>query len=201
MKHSHALIIMAKAPDKDTVMTRLRGHLPDNERLNLYTSMLDGTVENLRDVPGADTYISFWPPDSVPYFERFGLPSFPQSEGDIGMKMHHSLRIAFANGYEKAAVVGVDIPDLLAQTIEKAFALLDGTDIVFGPTRDGGYYLVGMKRPHKEIFEGITWSTDKTLDETLKKTEELGLKTAFTETLYDIDTPDDLKRLKRDNAS
>ena len=76
-----------------------------------------------------------------------------------------------------------------------AFDLLSDNDIVFGPARDGGYYLVGLKTPIREIFQDIQWSTSLTLKESLDKASNKGYEVAFTEMLSDIDTIDDLKRV------
>ena len=82
-----------------------------------------------------------------------------------------------------------------------AFLKLDKSDIVLGPAEDGGYYLLGMKKMNTELFEGVSWSTEKVLNETLDKAAGLGLSVAFTPSLFDIDTEEDwtrwLKLVKR----
>jgi rSAM/selenodomain-associated transferase 1 len=193
VKNRNALIIFAKSPEAGNVKTRLAGHIDDEERLRLYTSMLDDTLKKLRDIPGADTFISY--AGSEGYFRKFGLRMFPQSEGDLGEKMHLDISKVLGMGYEKAVLVGVDIPGLSADIITNAFKLLDGCDVVFGPASDGGYYLVGLKTAVEEIFTGIQWSTRTTLRETLSKAKEAGLSIDLTDILSDIDRPEDLGRL------
>jgi rSAM/selenodomain-associated transferase 1 len=193
VKNRTALIIFAKSPESVNVKTRLAGHLSENERLKLYTALLDGTVEKLRDIPGADTLISY--AGDGDYLKNFGLRMFPQSGGDLGRKMHIAIERVLGEGYLKAVLVGVDIPGLSAETIKRAFNLLKECDAVFGPARDGGYYLVGLKAPAEDIFTGIEWSTKATLKRTLAKAESAGLKVSFTDTLSDIDTPEDLDKL------
>jgi rSAM/selenodomain-associated transferase 1 len=141
-----------------------------------------------------DTFISYSPPEEAGYFSGFGPRTFPQSGGDIGERMYNALGKVLGEGYVKAVLVGVDIPGLSTSTVLRAFELLADSDMVFGPARDGGYYLVGLKKPAREIFQGIPWSTARTLGETLRKAYSLGYRTAFTETLSDIDTVEDLKR-------
>lgn len=193
MKNRNALIIFSKSPDGGNVKTRLADHLSKNERLKLHTELLEGTVEKLRDITGADTLISY--AGDGDYIKKFGLRMFPQSGEDLGRKMHTAIGKVLGEGYLKAVLVGVDIPGLSAEIIANAFELLEECDAVFGPARDGGYYLVGLKSPTEEIFTGIEWSTETTLKQTLAKAESAGLKVSFTDTLSDIDRPKDLEHL------
>lgn len=194
MKNENALIIFAKAPMGGNVKTRLAGHLPKADRLRLYTSLLESTIEKLRDIPGIDTFISYAPPEESGFFERFGLKMFSQTEGDIGRRMHNALGRVLEEGYGRAVLVGVDIPALSASIVRKAFGLLSDSDVVFGPAQDGGYYLVGLRAPAEEIFADIGWSTETTLKQSVEKAEEAGLGVAFVDTLSDIDRPEDLER-------
>ena len=192
MRNRSALVVMAKAPQGENVKTRLRGLMPDHERLALYASLLEGTVERLADVPDVDTYISFTPESARGYFLSFGLPVFPQEGVDLGHRMHVALKTVLANGYESAALVGSDIPELTAGTVTGGLALLRESDVVFGPARDGGYYLVALKKPAGEVFKGIRWSTPHALEDSVRRAEGLGLRVALAEELYDIDTIEDV---------
>ncbi len=192
MKHKNAVIIFAKSPRGENVKTRLAGRLSKDERLALYESLLENTVEKLRNVPGADTFISYTPPEDGGYFAGFGLQTFPQAEGDLGLKMHAAITRALDEGYEKAVLVGVDIPGLTASIIQRAFGLLSENDLVFGPATDGGYYLVGLKKPAEEVFTGIEWSRRTTLGKSVEKAMAAGLRVEYVDTLSDIDRPEDL---------
>jgi rSAM/selenodomain-associated transferase 1 len=189
-----ALLIMAKAPQGANVKTRLRGSLPDAERTELYRRLLEGTVSRLRDIPGVDTLITYHPPGSEGHFRAFGLPVFPQSGGDLGRRMHEAINEALSRGYRQAALVGVDIPGLDADVVLTAFSLLEESDVVFGPARDGGYYLVGLKSPAPGLFEGVRWSSENTLKDSLERARSLGLAASLAEALSDLDTPEDLRR-------
>jgi len=193
MKNQNALIIFAKSPEAANVKTRLSGHLDDDERLKLYTSMLDGTVERLKAISKADTLICYDGDEG--YFRKFGLRTFPQADGDLGERMHRAMKELFDEGYSKVVLVGVDIPGLSQPIISSAFKLLSEHDAVFGPATDGGYYLVGLKAPAEEIFTGIEWSTNTTLRQTLAKAKDAGLKMTITDILSDVDRPEDLKNL------
>jgi rSAM/selenodomain-associated transferase 1 len=193
MTNRSALIIFAKSPNQALVKTRLAPHLSDSGRVGLYTGLLEGTVRRLAGIEGVDTFICYWPEEEGGYFARFGLRMFPQSRGGMGTRMHKALKRVLDLGYEKAALVGVDIPELSGPLVLRALELLSVCDVVFGPARDGGYYLVGLREPRAEIFQGIEWSTCHTLGQSVEKASELGLRTGLTEVLSDIDTFEDLK--------
>jgi rSAM/selenodomain-associated transferase 1 len=194
MKNSSSLIIIAKYPEKKSVKTRLKGLITDEARLNLYVSLLEQTVSKLRDIPGVDTFIAYAPRESEGYFSRFGVNLIPLPDGDIGARMFHAFREVFGKGYKKAALVGADIPDISDSTILKAIGLLSANDVVFGPAEDGGYYLVGMRRLIKEIFDGVPWSSRQTLKRSVERADLKGFSVALSDTLSDIDTIEDLKR-------
>ncbi|GBE05662.1 MAG TPA: glycosyltransferase [Nitrospirae bacterium] len=193
MKNKNALIIIAKYPELNNVMTRLAGSMPDKKRLVLYISLLESTVQRLRSIPGVDTFIAYAPQNSKEYFSKFNVKLLPLSKGDLGERMLDAMSRVLAEGYEKTALAGVDIPELTGSIILKAFELLSGNDIVYGPAGDGGYYLVGIKKPVKEIFNDIQWSTERTLEQCMDKAKQFGYSVVFTKTLSDVDTPEDLE--------
>lgn len=194
MNNENALIIIAKYPDSARVKTRLSRALTDSERVSFYTSLLEGTIGRLGALKGVDTVIAFAPGDSGDYFSRFGLGTVSLPEGDLGERMYYAFQEIFLKGYTKAALVGVDIPGLSGSIIVQAFELLSRHDVVFGPARDGGYYLIGMKEPVHALFDGVPWSSSLTLKKSIEAAEGSGLSFACTEMLSDIDTIEDMKR-------
>ncbi len=191
----NALIIMAKAPEPDNVKTRLKGHLSDTERMALYERLIEGTVERLRALEDTDTFITYTPSEHEEYFSRFGLPLFTQEGEGLGPRMHLALTHVLGLGYARAALVGVDIPGLGPGEVHEAISHLDHADVVFGPARDGGYYLVAMPRPQPEVFRDIKWSVPDTLQQSLGRAAAAGLLTALGPELRDLDTPEDLADL------
>ncbi len=191
-----ALGIMAKSPEAGQVKTRLRGHLPDHERVALYRELLSGTVARLRDIRGVDTWITYAPEGGAEYFARFGLPRFAQEGAGLGERMHNALAHLLGMGYAQAVLVGSDIPGLTGETVVGAIGILDGHDCVFGPSEDGGYYLVALRAPAPELFAGVHWSSPDTLEQTLARARELGLRVGLAPTLWDLDTPADLARYR-----
>ncbi len=122
----------------------------------------------------------------------------PQGPGDLGRKMLRAFRGAFREGSEMAALVGSDLPGLGLRIVEEAFGFLRRADLVLGPARDGGYYLVGMKAPCPGLFEGIPWGTALVLEETLARAQRLGLGVELLEPLADVDRPEDLGLVPRE---
>ncbi|MDP2157648.1 MAG: TIGR04282 family arsenosugar biosynthesis glycosyltransferase [Nitrospirota bacterium] len=138
------------------------------------------------------------PPERLHDFELWlpGNQFIPQHGDDVGERMDNAIRELLACGAEKAVLTGADIPDLSAEIIVKAFAALDQADIVIGPAADGGYYLIGMKKPHSEIFQGIPWSTERVFETTVCRIRKLQLSYISTITLSDIDRLEDLKHFR-----
>jgi rSAM/selenodomain-associated transferase 2/rSAM/selenodomain-associated transferase 1 len=121
-----------------------------------------------------------------------GLSQGPQTSGDLGQRMTVAFETAFQEGGERVVLVGTDIPDFCEAHLTAAFTALASHDVVLGPSSDGGYWLVGMKRSH-DIFSGIRWGEGLVLEETLKKVRGLGLRHARLKVLCDLDTPEDLR--------
>ncbi|WP_319406773.1 TIGR04283 family arsenosugar biosynthesis glycosyltransferase [uncultured Desulfosarcina sp.] len=121
-----------------------------------------------------------------------------QADGDLGWRMHLALKSAFDGGARRVVLVGTDIPGLTTGILNQAFNALQKRDLVVGPSTDGGYWLVGMKRP-ENIFEGITWSQRDVLEKTLAVARDKGMTSHLLEPLNDLDTPDDLAMEKGAN--
>ena len=97
---------------------------------------------------------------------------------------------AFGRGVQRAALIGSDVPAPSRHHVREAFDALGTHDVVLGPARDGGYYLVALDRPRPELFAGMAWSTP----EVLHRAARLGLRVTVLETLGDVDTIEDVRR-------
>ena len=115
----------------------------------------------------------------------------PQGQGDLGIRMERAFRESFRSGFESVVLIGSDCPERNAKILQKAFDGLKDNDLILGPARDGGYYLIGLKKPHP-LFTNVPWGSAKVLVRTLKKAQSLGLKVLLLDTLQDIDRPEDL---------
>ncbi len=118
--------------------------------------------------------------------------SFQQS-GDLGSRMRFALFDALSEGNKRVVLLGTDIPGVNVEILEQAFAALLNHDVVLGPSTDGGYWLVGLKRP-VDVFRGIDWGSPRVLAQTLVQIRKMGLAVSLLEFLWDVDTPEDLRK-------
>jgi len=118
-----------------------------------------------------------------------------QSKGDLGARLASACAAAFADGATAVVVMGSDCPQLSGAIITDAFARLAECDLVLGPARDGGYYLIGLRQPRPQLFAGIDWGTDVVLEQTLTAARRLDLDTQQLVVLDDVDRPADLVRI------
>lgn len=191
--------IMAKKPQAGKTKTRLYPALSQQEAVALYEALLLDTISLVADLRWADLTIAITPPESGKYFESVspdGTLLLPVEGKDIGECLAQVMDTLLAMGYRKALALNSDGPSLPPEYLVQAARHLDDRDIVLGPGHDGGYYLVGMSRPHQEVFEDIDWSTERVMSQTLERAGRLGLHTALTPQWYDVDTPGDLARLQ-----
>jgi rSAM/selenodomain-associated transferase 1 len=189
-----ALIIFIKNPERGKVKTRLASTVGDDQALAVYRALLTHTrrlAESLDVVDRLLFYSAFidrdddWPASS---FEKF-----LQRGPDLGARMHQAFITALSD-HEKAVIIGSDCPSLTADIIQEAFAQLDQHDFVIGPAEDGGYYLLGMKEVHPQLFFDITWSTSAVFSTTMERIEALGKSCHRLPELSDIDNEEDWKK-------
>ena len=115
-----------------------------------------------------------------------------QCGSDLGERMLRSFRMAFRKGMKRVIIVGTDCPGITVEGMEQAFDALEHSPLVLGPAKDGGYYLIGMRKAIPPLFEDIPWGTGEVLTRTLEVTEDMDLPTTFLELLDDVDRPEDL---------
>jgi rSAM/selenodomain-associated transferase 1 len=191
---------MAKAPVAGQVKTRLVPPLTHEQAAELYRALLLDQLANLKNFTTAERYIAYAPNDVEPRMRDLGGDEFqylPQRGDDLGARMEHLFSDLQNRGYSRIILIGSDLPTLPVQILSDAFTRLSSRDIqvVLGPSRDGGYYLVGMNQPTPEIFANMTWSHDRVLDQTTERLTRLGVGFGLTASWFDLDTIDDLRRL------
>ncbi|MBN1401798.1 MAG: TIGR04282 family arsenosugar biosynthesis glycosyltransferase [Anaerolineae bacterium] len=194
-----ALIVVAKVPSPGQTKTRLCPALTAQEAVELYRAFLLDTLHLMQQVQEADHVIAYLPEDAEPYFRTIapqGFLSVPQRGEDLGQRLSHVLASYLADGYDQAVVMNSDGPTLPASYLMEAFRRLDQPeiDVVLGPSDDGGYYLIGLKRACSALFE-VTMSTPTVLDDTLERAHLSGLAAACLPPWYDVDVHEDLARL------
>lgn len=195
-----AVAIMAKAPIAGAVKTRLCPPLTPEQAASLARCFLLDTIERIRAVPGIHAVLAYAPAEARETVQALApdLPLLPQRGEDLGSRMGHVLADLLAEGHAGALAIGSDTPSLPATVIQQAVRLLDapGADIVLGPSDDGGYYLIGMRRVHRSLFEDMPWSTSRVLDETRRRAAAAGLAVVTLPPWFDVDTVQDLARLR-----
>ena len=191
------LVVVAKAPVPGTVKTRLVPHLSPEEATDLYRCFLKDRITAIQTLTGVALAIAYTPADARETFVPFsqnGLRLFPQKGKNLGERLNNIFVEKLADGFDAVSIIDSDTPDLPVSAVQESFARLmsDQTDVVFGPCYDGGYYLVGMRRPHPELFANIPWSTDKVLEKTLKRARKFGVMADLLPRWNDLDTIEDL---------
>jgi rSAM/selenodomain-associated transferase 1 len=199
--HVNALAVMAKAPVAGQVKTRLRPALTDKQAVELSRSLLVDQLSELGKLDKVDLYLAFTPDDARPLMEGLAPPCFqlfPQRGEDLGARMQAVFATVFAIGHANLLLIGGDLPPVPVSFFEEAYGFLKAADrrVVLGPSRDGGYYLVGCNQPTPQLFEGMSWSHDEVLAQTRARLTSLGIHYHLLPTWMDIDTPDDLRYLR-----
>lgn len=190
------IAVFARTPREGAVKTRLSPALPPALACALYRGMLADALAAAAALEGVERHL-FWADDEA----GAGVATGPgwrahvQRGDDLGARLAAAFDRLLAPPAEGAVVIGADCPWLGSATLARAFEALATHDLVLGPTRDGGYYLVGLSRPRPALFEGIPWSTERVLDLTLERARAIGATAATLEPLEDLDTPEDLVRL------
>lgn len=188
------LIIFTRFPEPGTTKTRLIPALGPDGAATLQRQLTEETVrkaEAFNKRYGIPLEIHFQGGDHVKMSQWLGSHTFKeQPPGSIGERMVKTFAQAFAHGLTNVVIVGTDCPDLSEEILHKAFAALQGNDLVLGPAVDGGYYLIGLSGPKPYLFNDIEWGTPSVLDQTLAKANNL--KVSQLAALYDIDRPEDL---------
>ena len=194
------LLVVAKQPAPGQTKTRLCPPLTHAQAAELYACFLQDTLDLIRAVPGVQGVIGYLPEPAEPYFRHLApdLPLTCQRGVSLGERLDHLLTDALACGAQRAIVMDSDSPTLPVQYLSQAFESLTEADVVLGPTRDGGYYLIGMKQPHPDLLRRVQMSTPHVLADTLSLTEAANLKVTLLPPWYDVDTIADLHELDRE---
>lgn len=193
---------MAKQPRPGHTKTRLVPPLTHEQAASLYEAMLLDIIDRLQARSDCTTAVAVDSPDSEPWFAAAapGLRQVMQQGEALGDRLDAVLGQCLDLGYEAAVAISSDSPDLPAAHVGAALALIadDATDIVLGPTEDGGYYLIGWKQQWAPVVTEVTMSTPDVLADTLAVAERVGARVGLAPVWYDVDDADDLVRLRAD---
>ena len=186
------LIIFVKNPRLGKVKSRLARAIGEQKALDIYLKLLEITHRCVLKVPVDKRVYYADYIDKNDVWENDIFQKNVQEGGDLGERMYNAISDSFSASYEKVCLIGTDIPALNADIINEAFSRLNETDVVLGPSKDGGYYLIGMKTPHSNLFKNVSWSTSQVLFQTMNNVEKQHLKVALLQELNDIDTIEDI---------
>lgn len=191
------LIIFVKNEEAGKTKTRLAATIGDEQALEAYRKLLGWTVKQTRelDVIREVWYSRFVARDDI--WETGDYKKQLQSGDNLGERMSNAFRKSFVEeSFQKVVIIGSDCAELTSGVIEQAFQKLEDHEFVIGPAEDGGYYLLGMRSYHPEVFEEIEWSTGSVFQKTVEKIEGLGLGYTALKELNDVDTIEDWDRVK-----
>ena len=190
-----AILLFAKAPRAGSVKRRLSAVIGDEAAVAAYWAV--GRRVALQVAERYPLTVWYDPPDAEDEMRRWlGAHEFrPQVAGDLGQRLGHAFDVHFALGKAPVVALGADAPDVDGSTIEVALEALEHADVVLGPALDGGYYLLGLRRPVPQLFVDIPWGTASVLQVTMQACERCHLGVRQLEPLRDLDTAADLEAL------
>ena len=194
------LVIFAKYPTPGKVKTRLARSIGAARAARLYRGFLKIILKKFAASPPADRIVCAISP--VSRVEQFA-GEFPGANAyiaqadvaDLGERMHIVFEQILTQGARKVVIIGSDSPNLPLQFVRQAFEALDAADVVLGPAEDGGYYLIGVRESHAEIFRDIEWGTNRVLRQSISRIHNSGLRLSLLEPFYDVDDLHGLMRL------
>lgn len=196
---ANALAIMAKAPVPGAVKTRLVPPFTRQQAADFCRALLLDQLEHLKVAGDIHRYLAYAPIEAAIMMRELGGPAYDyvaQRGADLGACMHQVFLDLWERGHRNIVLIGGDLPALPLQILNDAFARLSNEKdrVVLGPSRDGGYYLIGMNQLTPQVFENMTWSHDQVLAQTEAKLTTLGVKFSLLPAWRDLDTAADLKQ-------
>lgn len=203
--NGNCAILFIKEPVRGQVKTRLAVTVGADRAVELYRCFVEDIISMLDGLnvstcccyqgPGGAEALGNWLGRRRSYV--------CQSGANLGQRMANAFRSAFASGFSKVVLIGSDLPDLPGDIVRQALAALDTHGVVIGPSRDGGYYLIGFTAAHflSQVFENLCWSTDRIFEQTMGILNNQGVNTHVLPRWHDVDTWSDLQDLIRRNES
>lgn len=198
------IALLLKAPRRGGVKTRLAATLGEMEALVIYRRLAERQLAALPR--GWPVTVHHAPAEAGPEMQRWldqhhdGLDYQPQCPGDLGARLAAAFAAEFACGAPAVLAIGGDCPGLDAPILHQAARALEHADVVLGPARDGGYYLIGLKQPQAGLFSRIDWSTTAVLEQTRAHIHASRLSLAELPLLEDVDDEASWRRAMSGNA-
>ncbi|MEM6522985.1 MAG: TIGR04282 family arsenosugar biosynthesis glycosyltransferase [Bacteroidota bacterium] len=189
---SELLIVFCKNPEPGKVKTRLAKDIGYEKAFHVYEKLMEHT-QRVAEINGRDYAIYYSDYINKDDIWNNAVHKVLQTGSNMGERMSNAMADGLSKGYRSVVLVGADIYDLTSDIIDYGFQKLTRSDVVIGPAKDGGYYLIGLKSEQREIFNIEKWSVSSVLKDTLNLVNTLGLSYQLLDELNDIDDLDDLK--------
>lgn len=189
-----AIILFTRVPVPGQTKTRMMPQLTPGQCARLHACFLKD-IEQVCLQTGAEIFVYYTPEDVKGVLPSVlaGKHTYALQKGaDLGERMSCAISEVLGQGFGQCVLIGTDVPELTRRDLQNAFAVLSKKDVVFGPTADGGYYLVGMKHMVKQAFEKQEYGHGKVLYNTLRRLKENGVTAGLTAEHFDMDTAEDL---------
>lgn len=189
------LVIFAKAPEPGRVKTRLTPAISKECAARLHEAFIMDILDATTSV-AAKRALACLPTTKHPFFsllkKKEPLQFIHQKGEDLGARMRNAFEWGLSEGFQKVVLIGCDAPTLPIEMIQAAFDHLTTTEVVLGPSLDGGYYLIGTKETMPDLFSQLPWGTETVLRETLERVNKKKRRCRLLPFWYDIDRPHDL---------
>jgi len=217
-KAQSALIIFLDDTNRDKIHSRLADNLSDNEKDRLYTAFLEDTIFTCLNLPNTVLKVNY-PSEEALEIVKNSIESLKErlsprlkktlnggdvvtimSEGESqGERLKHAFEQAFEKGFSPVVLIGCVTPTLSKKTLQNAFRCLKKSDVVFGPTLEGSYYLIGLSEMQEDVFDNIDWFGDEAVYSQMVNVVSSGsLKWHELDLWYDLRQPEDFEFLIRD---
>ena len=188
------VIVFARAPVAGRVKTRLAPRLGAAGAARLHMQLVENAVRTGREAKCGPVELHVTAPHRL--FDSLDIEVKRQRGRDLGERMHGALRNALRR-FRTAVLIGTDCPALTPSDLRSAVRKLEGgADIVLAPAEDGGYALIAARRISLRIFTGVDWGSADVLTRTLRNARDARMRYRLLRTVWDVDRPEDLARLK-----
>lgn len=194
-----ALIVFQKNPVLGQVKTRIAKILGEEKALEIYRFLVWKTHEQITLLTNWDVFLYYSDfTEKVDWKPKKGEISYHLQKGkDLGERMRNAFEEIFHKGYTRILIIGTDCPQLTEETLNNAAKELNNYDVVFGPAKDGGYYLLGLKKLYNGLFQDIPWSTESVLELSIQYLKQNKISFQTTSSLSDIDTAEDWDKYQK----
>ncbi|MDA1276624.1 MAG: TIGR04282 family arsenosugar biosynthesis glycosyltransferase [Verrucomicrobia bacterium] len=195
------LIIFVKAPRPGHVKTRLAASIGPEEACAAYRMLVTELLDRLNPLDQVE--LRYSPDDAIdeiqPWLRETWIAQ-PQGPGDLGARMENAFANAFTSGCARVALIGSDCPDVSVADVEEACQSLSAHELVLGPARDGGYWLIALRQSEPSLFSDMPWSTERVLRETVRRADAKGWRVRLLREITDVDTESEWKRYQESRA-